>query len=226
MCLSETVRLYHLISKEHGLDNLRRRRLKIAELRDLNDPFELVAADNSDREQRKIWKSWRKKQERKWGMLCFSKTWRNPVLWSHYADKHRGFCLGFEVDDTLLMPVVYTKKRLQIDLEALYDTGKLDQKLMSKLMRTKFSDWSYEKEVRVYAALKYQDPDSGLYFFDFNDEIRLTDVIVGPLSDVTEAEIRSTLSEDDANVSLLKARLAFQSFDVVAQKQGFNGGGT
>jgi hypothetical protein len=30
------------------------------------------------------------------GAVCFSRAWHNPVLWAHYADGHRGFCL--EVD--------------------------------------------------------------------------------------------------------------------------------
>lgn len=220
------MRLYHLLKAEHALENLRKRRLKIAQLGDLNDPFELVAVDHGNPDHRNIWKSWKQAQEVKWGMLCFSKTWRNPVLWSHYAEKHRGMCLGFEVDDELLMPVSYTKKRMQVDLDGLYKSGKLDQKLMNKLMRTKFSDWSYEREVRVYAALKSKDAETGLYFSDFNNQMRLTDVIVGPLCEEKEDSVRNNLQEQDEGANLIKARLAFRTFDVVRNKQGFNGGGT
>jgi hypothetical protein len=28
--------------------------------------------------------------------------WHNPLLWSHYADRHRGMALGFDTDDAIL----------------------------------------------------------------------------------------------------------------------------
>ena len=38
-------RVYHLLAKEWALDDLDRRRLKIARFDDLNDPFELLAVE-------------------------------------------------------------------------------------------------------------------------------------------------------------------------------------
>jgi len=37
------MRVFHFVNEEHGLDDLRKRRLKIAALNELNDPFELLA---------------------------------------------------------------------------------------------------------------------------------------------------------------------------------------
>ena len=31
-----------------------------------------------------------------WGLACFTKDFRNPYLWSAYADQHRGICLVFD----------------------------------------------------------------------------------------------------------------------------------
>jgi hypothetical protein len=36
------IRVYHFVGAEYGLDDIRRRRLKIATIDDLNDPFELL----------------------------------------------------------------------------------------------------------------------------------------------------------------------------------------
>lgn len=36
------LRVYHFVGPDHGLDDIRRRRLKIATIADLNDPFELL----------------------------------------------------------------------------------------------------------------------------------------------------------------------------------------
>jgi hypothetical protein len=52
-------------------------------------------------------------------MLCFSRDWHNPVQWSHYADKHRGICLGFDVPDSLLVPVQYTKEPPKLNWDAI-----------------------------------------------------------------------------------------------------------
>jgi hypothetical protein len=35
------MRLYHYLSEKHALDDLENKRLKIARIEDLNDPFEL-----------------------------------------------------------------------------------------------------------------------------------------------------------------------------------------
>ena len=36
------MRVYHFISAEYALDDLRKRRLKVSFLEDMNDPFELL----------------------------------------------------------------------------------------------------------------------------------------------------------------------------------------
>jgi hypothetical protein len=218
------LRLYHLLPAEYGLSNIEYRRLKIAQLSDLNDPFELVAADYSDPLHRKIWNGWRQAQEKKWGMLCFSKTWHNPVLWSHYADKHRGMALGFDVDDSLLMPVRYTNNRTKLDVIRLRNEGRLTAEHMNRLMRTKFVDWEYEREVRTYASLQERDPETGLFFVHFNESLRLREVIAGPLCTLTKSDIASKIHEEHHSVKLVKARLAFKTFRVVTQNRGFGGG--
>lgn len=215
------MKLYHYLPAQYALENLQFRRLKIAQLNDLNDPFELIAADYSDKSQRQILNGWKKTQEKKWGVVCFSKTWKNSVMWSHYGDKHKGIVLGFNVADELLMPVRYTKKRIKIDIQKLFDAGQLNAALINKMLRTKFEDWRYEKEVRIYATLEDKDPISGLYFGDFNEKMSLTDVIAGPLCIKTKEEIENSLHDEDKNVNVVKSRLAFQTFDVVVNKQGF-----
>src|SRR4051812_14453020 len=105
--------VYHYLTAAHGLENIRRRRIKIAELRDLNDPFELSCYALDNRRARREMESIRNEIGRRYGWVCFSSDWRNPVLWSHYADKHKGMCLGFDVPDEKIVPVRYTSEKLQ-----------------------------------------------------------------------------------------------------------------
>ena len=106
------MRVYHFVNKKFGLDDLRKNRLKIARIVELNDPFEFAALDLSDGEFRQAMGSMKQSMSGDFGILCFSKSWRNPVQWAHYADKHTGLCLGFDVPDELLMQVKYRKRRL------------------------------------------------------------------------------------------------------------------
>lgn len=100
------MRVYHFINEKFGLENIKRRRLKIARIDELNDPFEFIARADNERERAAL-RATREEQTKKTGLLCFSRSWQNPVQWSHYADRHRGFCLGFDVPDALIKEVTY-----------------------------------------------------------------------------------------------------------------------
>ena len=92
------MRVYHFLKADHGLHDLRHRRLRISRIIELNDPFEFLGIDLSDRTFRQALEETKRQLSDTKGLLCFSKTWRNPVLWGNYADKHRGLCLpGFPI---------------------------------------------------------------------------------------------------------------------------------
>jgi len=74
---------------------------------ELNDPFEFLGVDLSDPDFRRQIKATKKTLSESRGLLCFSKNWHNPVLWGHYADKHRGICLGFDMPEDLPTKVDY-----------------------------------------------------------------------------------------------------------------------
>ena len=145
------------------------------------------------------------------GILCFSKTWDNPVLWSHYADRHRGIALGFDINSDMVQAVTYKKKRPPF--------RSADESSIHTLLYTKHRDWRYEKEVRVYAPLEERDVATGLYFSEFNEHMVLREIITGPLCASTKQEIDAALRDED--VAIIKGRLAFTSFNVVTNQRGF-----
>ena len=49
------MRVYHFLSEQFGMDDLLKKRLKIATLNDLNDPFELFAVSLSHRWRERAW---------------------------------------------------------------------------------------------------------------------------------------------------------------------------
>nr|WP_283815785.1 DUF2971 domain-containing protein [Bradyrhizobium lablabi] len=154
----------------------------------------------------------------KWaGLLCFSRNWKNPVQWAHYADRHRGLCLGFDVPDDRLQPVVYRTKPLKADVAAMNGTNDDRWAFYKRVLSTKFTHWRYENEVRLFIHLQDADAE-GLYFMPFGDELALREVIVGHRSTLSREQLAAALGGDATATLVCKARLSFRSYTVVRQK--------
>ena len=88
------MRVYHFIKLEHGLDSLRDKRLKISLINEANDPFEFLAINLAEPDCREKMQNVKNELAKQCGILCFSAHWNSPLLWAHYADNHKGICLG------------------------------------------------------------------------------------------------------------------------------------
>jgi hypothetical protein len=211
------MRVYHFLNRKHGLQNIRQRRLKVSTIEELNDPFELLGISSKNPDVRQAYQDTKAGLAKYSGILCFSGNWRNPVQWSHYADHHRGICLGFDVT-VQLEPVTYAPRRLKPNLEAMRTGGAAAQIHMQQMLTTKFSHWRYEDERRLFVRLKTKNKKTGLYFFHFSKQIALKEVIVGSNSTITRAELRRALGNLATIVEVHKARLAFRTFRIVRQR--------
>ncbi len=212
------MRVYYLTGAPFAVSNLALKRVKIARFADLNDPFELLAVDLGNKHHRKAFRESRDEINAETGLICFSKSWRNPLLWGHYAEKHTGIALGFEVPEKMLMPVIYATKPLKIMVEKVTGTPKLTKEIVNRLLRTKFADWKYEKEVRLFVQLDHSTRESGMYFYDFSESLQLREVVLGPRCELPISRIRSCVAGFKPAVTVLKARIAFRSFRVVKNK--------
>lgn len=214
------MRLYHFVNREYGLANLAKRRLKIARWNDLNDPFELAGAIFADKDLRKEMRRIKDEIHAAMGMLCFSKNWKNPVQWSHYADNHRGICLGFDVHDDLLQEVDYVTERVECTLAEIQESSDKEthENLIHVMMATKYADWRYEQEVRVFSMLNNED--DGLFFQKFDEAIALREVIVGARSSVSRADLARALGTHAQGIDVCKARLGFNRFEIVKNQDG------
>ncbi len=202
-----------------AIEAIKSRRLKISRLADMNDPFELLGLNLADPADRRAWSRTRKELDKTKGVLCFSRNWDNPVLWSHYADRHRGICLSFHVPDRLLLPVRYEAKRLPSQFAGRRLAGTLNEEFMKQILTTKFADWKYEDEVRAFCELKEKDEESGQYFSNFDENLVLKKVVLGARCNATQAELKPYLKDCPNSVTIVKVRLAFQSYRVVRQKR-------
>ncbi len=206
------MRVYHFLPTIYALENIEKKRIKISEIDQLNDPFELWCVSQEDQSLRAALRNYKKEMSERFGMICFCKQWHNPLLWSHYADKHRGMCLGFDVDDRGLKAVKYVAKSSNLKFP-------LTKESTDELLFTKYRDWQYEEELRNWFA--FDKREDGYYFYPFDGFIQLREVIAGPLCPESKDRIDETLKDYPEQVSVIKARLAFKTFQVVENREGF-----
>jgi hypothetical protein len=203
------MRVYHFLNEEYGLKVLREKRLKISRIMQLNDPFEFLSVALSDKDFRERLNSSKKKLDKLLGLICFSKSWKSPVQWAHYADRHRGICLGFEIQEHNLHEVRYLDERI-------VHNGKSGELIVKDLLTCKYSHWSYEQEVRTFEHLEKIDGD--IYYKDFSEQVALKEIIVGANSKVSKTAICDILSNYKDEVAYFKARPAFKTFEIVENK--------
>lgn len=127
---------------ELALDIFVNKRLYAADFQSLNDPMEgrfIYSRGSLDKCQlRKI-----RGQKAEYKVLSLSETPYNMLMWSYYAEGHKGFVVGIEVDDSdvEIKPVQYVDD-LKID-EHAQDVAKL-------ILTKKLTLWSHEKEHRAF----------------------------------------------------------------------------
>ena len=210
------MRAYHLLSSEHAFSDIALQRMKIATFGDLNDPFELLSLSLGLEPVRKGFAEWKQELSKDHGLLCFSRSWGNPVLWSHYGAKHTGIALGFDIDDSSVESVDYVDQRVALPIAN--DSLAFDEPFMRQLLRTKFKHWEYEDEVRVFVRLDHSTIEGGRYFYDFSNAIALREVIVGPLCEIPIRAVCSMVGSLYQGVDVIKAELAYKWYKVVPGK--------
>ena len=104
------------------------------------------------------------------GVTCFAERPDNVLMWSHYANKHTGFCVEYDFSKlksteakSMLFPVIYSKNRAVLPL-GLFDFSDIKNvKLVEnslpipeivEALLIKSEVWQYEEEWRIICFLK------------------------------------------------------------------------
>jgi len=89
------------------------------------------------------------------GVLSLSATWSSGLMWSHYADEHRGLCIEYDTTDQdhpRLAPVNYRAPRAVKTSDLIRWKVSDDEAAKTRVIQTYFyaksSEWRYEKEWR------------------------------------------------------------------------------
>ena len=138
---------------KHLIDIFENKRLFASDFDKFNDPmdsfFEHYNEANELLEDMKT-----SKLKNKILSLCKSPT--NILMWTHYADEHKGIAIGIEISSEKVHKVKYSK-----DLP-LFDSSKKEDEIykkrfVKKLLTTKLFPWKYEKEVRTLSDSNFVD---------------------------------------------------------------------
>ncbi len=137
--------------------------LRATERSDLNDPFEFLPpkdffyavvehATRIDKEWVKsiTYDDFRKSFYLFHGVLCFTETRSNLLMWAHYAQRHTGIVIEFDIQNEFFESV----RRVRYDnlRPQNVNVGELDD-----LFFIKSDEWIYEKEYRIVKQKKDHD---------------------------------------------------------------------
>ncbi|MCK9425824.1 MAG: DUF2971 domain-containing protein [Ignavibacteriaceae bacterium] len=93
------------------------------------------------------------------GVFALTEELKNLLLWAHYTDAHKGFCIEFDAQmlrNMLINGFIYVNKRallLKINYEnefpLIHPTRNSTDDRARLQLGTKSKDWSYEREWRI-----------------------------------------------------------------------------
>lgn len=116
------------------------------------------------------------------GVCSFSQIRQNQLMWAHYADEHKGFCIGFSEDilkknihpvhsqvvkyesDLPYKGVIERIKQFEKhpppDKKLCNSAHSIASDILSSVIGVKYTNWHYEKEVRLikmkFGAYKFE----------------------------------------------------------------------
>lgn len=206
------MRLYKYINETFGVNNIALKRIKVSELYSLNDPFEFIGFDLRNPLTRAAIESTKRVLSNTKGLISFSSTKNEPLLWGHYADSHRGMALGFDIDDSILSKVTYHPTRPAIEVDK--NTGHpIDgNKVLDLMIANKSVKWRYEKEWRVFVELDEISREGGMHFCNFDEKIKLKEIWLGMNSALTRERIETLVSGYGEKIIIRKMKLHLKDY--------------
>ena len=122
--------------------------------RHLNDPmegyFRYYDADHTPVELQRIVNEKDTK-----GVCCFSLTHDEILLWTHYANNHKGICFEIDADIERSPDVTLEVIKYRTNIPWLKQDN---NRLLSatEILSTKIAKWKYEQEIRAFCTGKNQ----------------------------------------------------------------------
>lgn len=146
------------------------------------------------------------------GVFSLSKDNNNLLMWSHYADSHRGYCIGFDHKMLLelsgsLGSVLYRKKFPRISVNPKNEA--LD---FLKLFRTKSKEWEYENEYRIIL------PKKARKILKYHDEC-IKEIILGcNIQDKDKKDIIKIAKQKNSNIKFFETKRNSEKYELIIKE--------
>jgi len=134
---------------------------------------------------------------RKMSVVCFTSKPDDILMWAHYADSYKGFCLGFrnkndgqELSDLGIYKVNYHYEYAEKDFAKVWHKDGL-----ASIIWTKFKAWEYESEFRrvmVHSEQLVDYPGS------------LNKIIFGLRTSFEDIQLVQTILKKHSNIEYLR----------------------
>jgi hypothetical protein len=147
-------------------------------------------------------------------IYCLTASPTSILMWSHYAEYHRGICLGFDAKVGTIFgrasKVEYVDKRLVINLLADNPDYKAN---VRKSFFEKSKDWHYEEEYRILSP-----DDNYIHHYEPHD---LKKIIFGAkISQEDKATVMQWYEELDFQPELFQAQLHGSRYQIQIEPLG------
>jgi hypothetical protein len=126
-------------------------------------------------------------------VCSLSEEYRDLLMWGHYGDRHRGFCIRFEFrEDPKICKKLYPVK-YQPSLSSNNHTIPGMKNVGQRNILTKSDKWSYEREWRIIGSAPQEDASTAEVFASY-ESAALSGIVFGVrTSELHKALIRTLL---------------------------------
>lgn len=148
------------------------------------------------------------------GVFCVSEVKDQILMWAHYSEGHRGFCLEFRATSTTPFFGTAQKVKYREAYPSLNFFESSRDAQMEAILLTKANIWGYEKEWRIV------EHEHGAGIYTFPTEL-LTGVIIGcQMPDKNQNKIIEWVENMNPRPILYKAEVKEREFGLDIQELG------
>lgn len=153
------------------------------------------------------------------GVLSLSKKDKCPLMWAHYADNHKGICLGYSIPENAaknISPINYTSEFREIKISQIRRMLEGDEKAKKEIERDIFlrkaKSWKYEEEWRMVSSVGLQSASIYLSEITFGLRCKYTTIF----------SVMKSLSERETPVNFYKIVEVPHKFTLKKEKITFD----
>lgn len=227
----------------HWKDEIFNGHVHISKSSELNDPFDCLVYVDDDLFQAKIIDNVKKICKQKGNNIynvinlkkndidvedlknivrvaCFTESNNNQLMWSHYADSHKGFCIEYNFKKvkpkykSFIFPVIYSDVKYDATNDVI---NKVENNFINPFF-VKSNVWKYEKEWRLIYPSERKDENKFNISFESIIEAIYFGVNVEKNRDFDEVKCEIIEWARNNKVKVYQMKIDYRTFDIIPEK--------